>query len=111
MYTATFNTFKPLITLSSQPGTAKIGGRLDRSRAQVFRKQIYPGLPVEELAGEYCRNNGAPSKNLNTMPGLMVVQELMDLTDEQALDSLAFDVRVQRALNIDDATDRNVCCA
>jgi hypothetical protein len=45
------------------------------------------------------------------MPGLMVIRELMVLTEEQALGYLAFDARVQQALNINDAADRNACCA
>jgi hypothetical protein len=68
MYTATFYMFNSLITLSSQPGATEIGGKLDRNRVQVFWNLVYPRFPVKELAGEYCRNNGALSKNLNSMP-------------------------------------------
>jgi hypothetical protein len=108
MITASYHHTEPLFTLANQPETLKIGKRLVNIWPQVFRDQVFPSLPVDAVASTYCKDNGAPTKNLNTMLGLLFIQELMDLTDQQTIDALAFDKRIQYALHVDNAVDNKV---
>jgi hypothetical protein len=100
-----------LFTAANRPGCEKIGNSLKSGWAEVFRKQIYPYLPVFEVSKLYCKNNGAPSKDLSTMLGLLVLQEVLDYTDQEILEALSHDQRIQWALIIDEVNDKTAYCA
>ena len=52
-----------------------------------------PVLPVEELAKEYDPLMGAPTKELGSMMGFVLLQQVFDYTDEEATDQLAFNAQ------------------
>ncbi|MFV0436359.1 MAG: hypothetical protein ACK5PS_03050, partial [Desulfopila sp.] len=57
---------------------------LEDSWAGLFRQHILVDLPVETLRKHYHDWNGRPTKELFSMIGLMILQQMHDLTDEQA---------------------------
>lgn len=80
-------------------------GRLERSWAKLFREEILPALPVEKLAGQYDEAKGRPTKELHAMLGLMLLQQMQDLPDEEAVDQFAFNRQWQYALGIESEGD------
>ena len=76
--------------------------RLQRSWAPGFRKNIIPVLLAQEplFEGLYGET-GRPNWSVARMLGVMVLQEMFDLSDQDALDSLSFDARWQHALELD----------
>ena len=78
---------------------------LKDSWAGLFQKKILPKLPVESLRKHYHAWNGRPSKELYSMIGLMILQQMHDLTDDQAVEQFCFNIKWHYALNITNTTD------
>ena len=79
--------------------------RIEESWAKVFREHILPTLPVEKVFSKYDPVMGAPTKELYAMLGLMLIQQMHDLTDEEAVDQFAYNLQWQYALNITSTSD------
>ena len=71
----------------------------------LFRRQILCHLPIERLTPFYCVKTGRPSKELYTVMGALLLQQVMDLTDEQTVEQLAFNIQWHFALNITEESD------
>ncbi len=78
---------------------------LDKSWSGLFRREILPELPVDALVDCYNDWNGRPTKELSSMIGLMILQQMHDLTDEQAVEQFCFNVQWHYALDISDESD------
>lgn len=78
---------------------------LDASWAGLFRKEILPELPVEKLAPAFHEVNGRPTKEMYTTLGVLIFQQMLDLTDEEALEQLAFNLKWHFALDLDGESD------
>jgi len=78
---------------------------LKGSWAELFQKKILLKLPVESLRKHYHDWNGRPTKELYSMIGLMVLQQMHDLTDEQAMEQFCFNIKWHYALNITNPSD------
>lgn len=96
----TLNMFDPLDRFG--PKRRKL---LERSWAKVFRDDILPELPVELLSNSYHEFIGRPSKELYAMFGLMILQQMHDLTDEEAAHEFAFNQMWHYALDIASTSD------
>ena len=79
--------------------------RIEESWAKVFREHILTTLPVEKVFSKYDPVFGAPTKELYAMLGLMVIQQMHDMTDEEAVDQFAYNIQWHYALNITSTTD------
>ena len=78
---------------------------MKQSWAQLFREQILPDLPVQKLLTKYHAFNGRPTKELHAMVGLMILQQLNDLTDLEAVRQFAFNLEWHYALDIKGDSD------
>ena len=78
---------------------------LDDSWAGLFQEKILPELPVESLHDHYHDFMGRRTKELYSMIGLMILQQMHDLTDEQAVEQFCFNIQWHYALNITDTKD------
>ena len=78
---------------------------LKNSWAEIFRSEILPELPVESLRKYYHDKNGRPSKEMYSMLGLMILQQMHDLTDEKAIGDFMFDIRWRYALDVSGDSD------
>ncbi len=78
---------------------------LDDSWSGLFQQKILPKLPVETLRNHYNAWNGRPTKELYSMMGMMVLQQMHDLTDDQAVEQFCFNIQWHYALNITNASD------
>jgi hypothetical protein len=79
----------------------------EKGAFNIINKLVLPAIPVQKLAEAFCGNNGRPTKDIRTMAAMMFLQEAFDYSDEETRNALAFDQRVQWALNIFNPTDEN----
>jgi len=78
---------------------------LKSSWADVFRWDVLPYLPVDELAVYYSKDHGRPTKELYSVMGLMILQQMHNLDDEEAVNQFCFNIQWHYALNITDTDD------
>jgi hypothetical protein len=78
---------------------------LDESWAGLFCEHILNELPVEKIAPFFHEDFGRPTKEMYTALGTVVLQQANDLSDEEAIDQLAFNIQWHFALDIPDESD------
>jgi hypothetical protein len=78
---------------------------LDRSWPGLFREHILPKLPVSELSSFFNAGFGRPTKDLYTVVGVLILQQTHDLTDQRAVEQLAFNIQWHYALNLFEESD------
>ncbi len=78
---------------------------LDESWPGLFREHLLAELPVAQLRPFLREDFGAPSKELYTLMGALLLQQTLDLTDQQTLEQLSFNIQWHYALNITEESD------
>ncbi len=78
---------------------------IENSWARLFRDEILPELPANKLQPFYHSSRGAPTKELHAMLGLLILQQMNDLTDDEAIYQYAFNIQWHYALNITNDSD------
>ena len=78
---------------------------LESSWAHLFREEILHKLPAEKLFHLYDDLKGRPTKELYAMLGVVLLQQMEDLTDEEAVHQFAFNIMWHYALNVTDPSD------
>lgn len=78
---------------------------LVQSWAGLFRKELLHELPVDEVAPLFKEGFGRPTKELYTVLGVLLLQQAHDLTDDETINQLAFNIQWHYALNITDESD------
>lgn len=82
--------------------------RLELTWAWQFRLHALPLINEELFRELYCADNGRPNKSVKTIVGALVLKEMFDLTDEDALYRLDFDMGWNVALGL--TSDEAHCC-
>lgn len=67
----------------------------------VFRHALLEVMPVGELAENFSRKLGAPTKELYSMAGLVFLADFFDWTAQEAVEAYIFRSDVQYALNLE----------
>jgi hypothetical protein len=75
------------------------------SWAALFREHILCKLPVSKVAPFFSDTYGRPTKELYTALGVLLLQQIHDLTDEETVSQLAFNLQWHYALDIVDESD------
>lgn len=70
----------------------------------VFRHVILELMPVDAISEHFDPVMGRPTKELYSMAGLLLIQEFMDWTKDEALDAYSFNMNVHYALNLEPVT-------
>ena len=78
---------------------------LDQSWAGLFQRELLCELPVGEVAPFFTDGFGRPTKELHTVLGALVLQQVHDLTDDETVNQLAFSIQWHYALNITEESD------
>ncbi len=78
---------------------------LEESWAGLFQKEILPELPVRQLSYCFDDQKGRPSKELYTIIGLLILQQMHDMTDEETFNNVLFNTQWHYALNIVSESD------
>jgi len=79
---------------------------MDQSWAGLFRKHILSELPVGKLWPFFTSGFGRPTKELYSITGAIVLQQMHDLTDEQTVCQVAFNQQWHYALDITSSSDK-----
>ncbi len=66
---------------------------LDQSWAGLFQKDLLCELPVGEVASFFNDDFGRPTKELHTVLGALLLQQTFDLTDDETVNQLAFNIQ------------------
>jgi len=78
---------------------------LEQSWAKVFLDEVLCELPIHLLSKHYHEFRGRPTKELFAMLGLMLLQQMDDLTDQEATYQFAFNEMWHYALGITSTSD------
>jgi hypothetical protein len=78
--------------------------RLEKSWAKPFRERILPLIDEEVFGDAFCEDNGRPNKSIRLLVCLHLFKEWNDLTDEEVLDQLEYNLQWHYALGIDSDT-------
>jgi len=78
---------------------------LDQSWAGLFQKELLCELPVGEVAPFFNDGFGRPTKEMYTVLGALLLQQAHDLTDDETVNQLAFNIQWHYALNITEESD------
>ncbi len=89
--------------------TPKKARLLQRSWAEVFRNEALPLIDEERFAPMYHPDNGRPNRAVETVPslrsrtglGIHILKEMFNLTDQEALEQLEFNLLWHHALRLD----------
>jgi hypothetical protein len=71
----------------------------------LFKDIILPELPVSRIFPFFSDGVGRPTKELYTVLGVLVLQQIFDLTDEETCSQLDFNIQWHYALNITEESD------
>lgn len=83
--------------------SASLRMRLEDSWAQLFMTEVLPILlKSEDRYSILYGTTGRPNFSVARMLGLCLLQELCNLSDQQALDTFGFDIRWRYALDVSD---------
>jgi len=78
---------------------------LDNSWAGLFKKELLCELPVSKVAPFFNDDFGRPTKELHTVLAALLLQQTHDLTDEETVNQLSFNIQWHYALNITEESD------
>jgi len=84
--------------------TPKTRKRLLDGWPGVFRHIILELMPVDAVSEHFDPAMGRPTKELYSIAGLLLIQEFMDWTKDEALDAYSFNMNVHYALNLEPVT-------
>jgi hypothetical protein len=78
---------------------------LNQSWAGLFKEEILCELPVSKFKTFFNEGFGRPTKELHTALGMLILQQAFDLTDEETVDQLSYNIQWHYALNISEESD------
>ena len=72
---------------------------LENSWAKVFAEDIFPAIDEKPFAVLYSDKASRPNTPVNVTVGALIIKELFDYTDDEMVENLMFDPRMQYALH------------
>lgn len=78
--------------------------RLQKSWAEPFRTHILPLIDEEAFRDAFSETTGRPNTSIRLLVGVHLLKEWNDLTDEQVLDQLEYNLQWHYALGIESST-------
>lgn len=79
--------------------TARERKALEKSWAKVFADEVFPKIEEEPFRVLYCADNGAPNTPVNILVGASIIKEMLDYSDDDMVEGLMLDIRLQYALH------------
>lgn len=79
--------------------TARERKALEHSWAKIFADELFPKIEEEPFRVLYCENNGRPNTPINVIVGASIIKELLNYSDDDIVEGLMLDVRLQYALH------------
>ncbi|MCP4367984.1 MAG: transposase [Deltaproteobacteria bacterium] len=78
---------------------------LDQSWPGLFKEEILCELPVSKFKTFFNDGFGRPTKELHTGLGMLILQQAFDLTDEETVNQLSYNIQWHYTLNISEESD------
>ena len=75
--------------------------RLRASWAETFRTRALVLIDEDLFAPLYCQDNGRPNRPVQTVLGVLILKDMFNLTDVEALERLEFDLLWHHALSLE----------
>lgn len=79
---------------------------LEKSWAKSFAEDIFSKIDEEPFRVLYCENNGAPNTPVNIIVGACIIKEMLDYSDDEMVEGLMLDIRLQYALHTTSFTEQ-----
>lgn len=79
--------------------TTRERNALEQSWAKTFAEELFPKIEEEPFHVLYCENNGRPNTPINVLVGASIIKELLDYSDDDMVEGLMLDIRLQYALH------------
>ena len=74
--------------------------RLEKSWADMFQARALSLIDENRFADMYCEDNGRPNRAVQTVLGVLLLKDMFNLTDEEALENLEFNLLWHHALRL-----------
>ena len=72
---------------------------LEKSWAKFFSENIFPAIDEEPFRVLYSDQPSRKNTPINVIMGALIIKEMFQLTDEEMVETLPFDIRYQYALH------------
>lgn len=84
---------------------------LEKSWSGLFRRHLLKEIPVNKIAQHFDEGMGRPTKEIFTVIGALLLQQMQDLSDQDVTESIAFNSKWHYALDItgESDDDRYIC--
>lgn len=79
--------------------TAREQKALERSWAKTFADEIFPAIDENRFSVLYSDKASRPNTPVNVIVGALIIKELFDYSDDEMVENLMLDFRVQYALH------------
>lgn len=79
--------------------TAREQKALEKSWAKVFADEIFPAIDEKRFSGLYSDKASRPNTPVNVIVGALIIKELFDYSDDEMVENLMLDFRIQYALH------------
>ncbi len=74
--------------------------RLDADWCGIWQREVLPMIDEHLFSGQYCADDGRPSKATADMVGILILKDKEDLTDEETARRFAYGLDWQYALDV-----------
>jgi hypothetical protein len=72
---------------------------LDKSWAKPFAEEIFPAINEDMFSVLYSDKASRPNTPVNVIIGSLIIKEIQNMTDDEMVEALMFDIRFQYALH------------
>lgn len=79
--------------------TAREQNALEKSWAKVFADEIFPAIDEKRFSVLYSDKASRPNTPVNVVVGALIIKELFDYSDDEMVENLMLDFRIQYALH------------
>lgn len=79
--------------------TAREQKALERSWAKIFADEIFPAIDEKRFSVLYSDKASRPNTPVNVIVGALIIKELFDYSDDEMVENLMLDFRIQYALH------------
>ena len=94
------NSYQQMSITDSFAGlTAREQKALEKSWAKVFADEIFPAIDEKRFSVLYSDKASRPNTPVNVIVGALIIKELFDYSDDEMVENLMLDFRIQYALH------------
>ena len=72
---------------------------LEKSWAKTFADKVFPAIDENIFSVLYSKKASRPNTPVNVIVGALILKEALNVTDDEIVEAMAFDIRYQYALH------------